>query len=281
MWRLTLVSQMAGSAGTSDITASTSGPVEPVIASIGERGSNEISNKTEQEFRKEWESLSDKIESSREESTDLDERLSKDNRERALELAKEYPEHIEVEYGSFGRRNDLTEHLQGHFETLFNSDRIIEEFRPPLPGKSIEALIKFSEIVYINDAVYRFGEGMEMEPQLSDLSTLNFMTFPEGLAEWMERGEMILLAVKKNNPLELNGDIVEEINTLYEDRDEFIQSGMDIDMFHPITPERLSETKLEVSDIRSQMRRDEVNIEKLHRHCYNSLVEETVWGTEG
>lgn len=266
-----------GFGGTSD-TVRTPGNEEPFLKSVSEPR-DITSNSSEEEFRGEWGGLISQINSVRYNETDITERLSGAPFERGIEIANEFPEFLEVEHGPFGRRtSNLEEHLLDHFDYLFNSDKIKEDFRPPAPGENFETLLRFAEVIYINDATYRFVGSTFFEPSLPDLDSVNFMHFPEGLAEWMEEGELVYFAINNENALEMNGNIREEIDRLYTRRESFIEDAYELGVFHPIMPDDTTGHLMNSSNIRSRLSRTDsgVNTNKVHRHCYSKL-KETIW----
>lgn len=252
---------------------------QSIIASLGVEEYDSKSTGSERDFREKWDELTEKLWDVRTEVEDLDQRLSGSRMDEAVNLARQYSNFVEIEHGPFGREEDMKEHTQEHFEWLFNGDNFNDEFRSPTTIKDIELLIKFAEIVYINDAVYRFIERTRFVPQADDLDEINFMSLPDELAEWMEEGELIYLSLAPDTSLEIN-DIGNRIDRLYEQRNDFIESAMEFDLFHPVMPDSVSETHLKGKNIRSKWNRggDEgVSVEKVHNHCYTSLKENSVW----
>lgn len=202
--------------------------------------------------------------------TDPKKRLAPENLAMAYATKFAFPEKVEVTKEPFSRRGDLDEHVRIHFQTL--SDRR-DDLRATL-GWSDDDVIDAAELVFVDDAVFRFVTVITFEPTDEELQAAQFNLYPEEASEWMEtwmeKVDVMWTSLRGGRDLDRTTD--EYFRELYESREEFIKKAKERDVFLPITTERTGDPESMKRNIKRRLRRELSSPQAIHEYCY-SVVE--------
>lgn len=225
---------------------------------------------SDSELRNKWNKLVLDIRSSCLE-TEIEKRHSRDNIERAIELALSHPEEMSIITEPVGRRHDMESHVRDHFNNLINNDDWGNEFKSPRPD--VESLLKICEIVYLYDSSFRFSDETVVRPAMNGLEEIAFVEFPEELHEWM--GEVDLLWFTLAGELAAEEPLREWIDRLYDDRESFVAAAKDAEVFLPISADysdAIDEIKTKIENRLS--RNANVSPRLVHKYCFTRTVDQ-------
>lgn len=224
-----------------------------------------------------WDELTDGIERRRS-SDDKEERYSEEGYFKALATAFEHPDLVSIERVPFSKYEDLDNHIRGHFENLLND----KDYAPRLKRgvADSEKLIKLCELVYIDDAFFRFSEVTAFDPDINGLSRIVFIdlpdsqeTVPEIVERWHEEFDLLWKMISGEIPEIKRIDVL--IDELYEERMEFVKAAKDENVFLPITTEATGDAEKLRRRIRTYLNRNNnVDPELVHDYCYLQFEEE-------
>lgn len=228
-----------------------------------------VERRSDAEIRNEWKKLKKEIESATYE-TDVDELHSGRNLYRAVELAFSHPESVSVSTEPLSRRYDLTEHVRGHFESLLNTPehgRRLKRGRP-----DTERLLNACEMAYLYDAVLRFSPVTVVDTKIDGLERLQFVEVPEETHSWM--GEVDIVWRVLEGVLSPEERIGEAIDRLYDERDEFVASAKEAEIFLPIRSEYVEDVGDKRATIEKRVERNaEVAPKHVHDYCFSRAVD--------
>lgn len=225
---------------------------------------------TIEDFEELWSDLTTAMEELQYEE-DPESRLTTENIAKAYAARLAFPEKVSVTREPFGRTTDLDEHVRTHFRTLF---RRHEELRTTL-GWDEDDVLDACELVFVDDAVFRFTTTITFEPADEELATVSFNKYPdeasEWMAEWMEKVDIVWSPLRGERALD---ETVEEyFRELSSSRNRFVDEARQADVFLPITAESVSDVEAMRSNIKRRLRRGSPSAEQVHRYC-DSVVEE-------
>jgi hypothetical protein len=229
-----------------------------------------------QSFEKLWQSLLDDQKTSHK-TLDKEERFSADEQIRAYEIAFQYPEKVEIDQDPFARDIDLTEHVQNHFDVLLNNP---EPENPLFKGRvrpDIEYLLKVCELIFIDDAMYRFAESTTFSPKVDGLEGVGFIGMPRGvndtfIDDWHQDLEILWNVI--TGELEEGIRVKKEIDRLYDLRKEYIDHCRSHNIFMPITIDTNSSHEKKMKNITRHINRgNRVDTSDVHKYCYLKYLE--------
>lgn len=227
----------------------------------------------ESELRSEWTGLLADIETRRTE-TDVDTLLDDDLLTRAFEIASRYPGLVLVSEAPFGRNRDMGRHIRDHFDDLFNDDAVARTFKSHPTATDVAALLKVSELVYLDDAATRFSTETIFDPTPAGLERVAFYELPSAVSEWMM--EVELLSGSLDGRFGADGAEVEVVDDLYGRRREFVERATSADSFLPVPAERDADPAEKRRKIETRVRRDaRVDPADVHAYCYGRALELT------
>lgn len=242
--------------GTSDVIDSVASTTLPTIS--------------DPELRNKWNKLVLDIRSTRLE-TDIEERHSRGNLERALELALSHPEEMSISTEPMGRRHDMESHIRGHFENLFNNDDWGTEFKSPRPD--VEYLLKACELAYLYDSAYRFSDEIVVRPELNGLEEVAFVELPTSLHEWM--GEVDLVWLTLADELAAEEPLEDWIDRLYDERESFVTEAKNRETFLPISGDYTEDPEGIKTKITKRLSRNaNVSPRLVHNYCFTRTVDQ-------
>lgn len=225
---------------------------------------------SDSELRNEWNKLVLDIRSSRLE-TAIEERHSRENIERAIELALSHPEEMSIATEPMGRRHDMESHVREHFDNLFNNDEWGTDLKGPKPA--VEYLLKACELAYLYDSSYRFSDETVVRPELNGLEEIAFVEFPAELHEWM--GEVDLLWLTLADELAAEEQLRTWIDRLYDERESFVSAARDREIFLPISSDYTDDVTGVRSKIENRLSRNaNVSPRLVHKYCFTRTVDQ-------
>lgn len=200
---------------------------------------------------------------------DPESRLTTENVAKAYAARLAFPSKVTVTQEPLGRNQDLDDHVQHHFRTLVNErDRL----RRTLNWND-DDLLDACELVYVDDAVFRFVTVTVFEPEDEALASARFNKYPDEATEWMVKwmekvdvtwrqltGEMSISSTAEDLFRELRGS-----------RDRFIAEAREVDVFLPITNEAVADVEDTRRNIKRRIRRGSPSSVQIHRYCHSRL----------
>lgn len=222
------------------------------------------------ELRNEWRQLLIEIRGAKLE-TDLEERFSRSNFERAVELALAHPESMTISTEPKSRRHDMTGHVRGHFDNLLNNDDWGSELVSPRPD--VDYLLKACELAYLYDSVHRFSRETVIHPEIDGLEDVRFVELPSELSDWMGGTDLLWLTLA--NELAAEKPLREWIDSLYDDRDVFVATAKDEEIFLPISGEYREDLAEVKSRVENRLARNaHVSPRLIHNYCFTRTVDQ-------
>lgn len=203
-----------------------------------------------------------------------DERFSGSPKEKAYEIAFTFPEKIEVEQHPFGRTVELDEHVRGHFDRLLNNDDTGLPLKRGRAYPDIDSLLKVCELIFIDDAMYRFAESTLFKPEPDGLESVGFLELPKNVSspvidDWHKDLEILWNVV--NGDLAPGIEVKKEIDSLYQSRHDYIDHCRANNIFMPITVDTNKNEARSKRNIKRHIRRNNrVDPEEVHQYCYLS-----------
>lgn len=198
---------------------------------------------------------------------DIEDRLTRDNVERAVNIALTHPDKFTIEISQFGRLTDLEDHVRTHFDTLLNNSERGHRLKKPTPDT--ESLLDACELAFLYDAAYRFAHTTSVRPTRDDIEEAHFVELPPDLAEWM--GEVDIIWAHLRGVIKLPSDELRSLlNKTYHSRGEFVEAAKEIDSYLPISTEAnpITEEGLQTRLLRG----NEVKPDRVHAYCYQKAL---------
>lgn len=202
---------------------------------------------------------------------DPESRLTTENVAKAYASRLAFPNKVTVTREPLGRNQDLDDHVQHHFRTLVNErDRLRRTM-----SWDDDDLLDACELVYIDDAVFRFVTVTIFEPEDEDLASARFNKYPdeatEWMVKWMEKVDITWRQLTGEMSISATGE--EFFGELRESKDRFVAEAREADVFLPITNEAVSDVEDARRNIKRRIRRGSPSSGQIHRYCYSRLEE--------
>lgn len=247
--------------------ATTTDPASDIINSLA---ADDLPTIGDSELHNKWRQLLIEIRGSKLE-TDLEKRFSRSNFERAVELALAHPESMSISTEPKSRRHDMTGHVRDHFDNLLNNDDWGAEIKGPRPD--VDYLLKACELAYLYDSVYRFSSETVISPKIDGLEDVSFVEVPSKLSDWM--GETDLLWLTLADELAAEKPVRVWIDSLYDDRADFVATAKDEEIFLPVS----GEYREDLDDVKSKVekriaRNAHVPPRLIHNYCFTRTIDQ-------
>lgn len=221
------------------------------------------------ELRNEWKKLLLRMKE-RAYETDVDNRHDGSTLNRALELALSHPDDVSVSTKPVERNTDMRNHIADHFDDLLNEEDNATELRYPRPD--VKRLLRACELAYLYDAVYRFMTETVVTPDIDGLADLRFVELPDSLHRWMGEVDVLWMVLVRDMAPEER--VEEMIDRLYEDRDAFVETAIDLDLFMPVRGDYLDEPDRTRENVDKRLVRGaEVSTKDVHDYCFTRTVD--------
>lgn len=217
-----------------------------------------------------WEELESRLRTQNK-AIEHEERYDSEPWEMAFEIAFSFPDKVDVEIKPYGRDRDLTEHVRNHFDSLLNESSSGGSLRKGA-ASDWERMLKACELVYIDDAMYRYSDLTLITPEVDGLAQVGFVGMPDGVQdpvidEWHKELEVAwsILMDRLHEGIRLD----EKIDDLYARREEFIDHCMESNVYMPITTEVSNTVEALEKNLKRRLRRNsEADPAKVHEYCY-------------
>lgn len=253
-----------------DIDARPIAPAEEPLYNPSSRDDIETRAETYEDFDEVWSDITASMNELRYE-TDPDERLRPENLLKAYAASFAFPEKVEAKREPFDRGVDLSAHVRSHFLTLFNSR---EDLRLKL-GWDEEDLLRAAETIYIDDAVFRHVTVSSFITKDEDTESVRFNIYPEEASDWvvrwMEKADIFWSPFREERSIDAAMD--EVLDELFDSRREFIERSEELDLFLPISTDRVVDPDDVKSNIKRRIRRGEPSEKLIHEYCYSRVEE--------
>lgn len=191
----------------------------------------------------------------------------------AYRVATKYPENVSIRTTDVGRDEDLQEHVQGHFDSLFNNPNwatpLKEEFL------DVDRLLKASELVYILDGAFRFADKSIVTADNDQLDPFEFynIDIDPDTETWI--GTVDLLWKSFHQPISPKSKKSTQyiIDDMHDERIDFMSTASDDSMFLAIHPDKypFDDDNLR-RHIRSHVsRQGSVDTSRIHNECFKRV----------
>lgn len=223
------------------------------------------------DFNSAWEDLLE-AQKSRQKAIDKEERFGGEPTKRAFEIAFAHPDKVDVTIEPFGRKEDMADHLQHHFDRLLNDDDVGASLKSGDVFGDIDHLFKFCELAFIDDAMYRFAQSHIFTPKVDGLESMGFIGLPADaqspfIDAWHQDMEIVYQVLL--GELKEGFRLKDKIDNLYDERDEFISYCKDHNIFMPITIDCRGGSGDRERKIKTRLRRGaQVPPSDMHKYCY-------------
>jgi hypothetical protein len=217
-----------------------------------------------------WEELDERVQG-RDKAIEPDERFKADDLELAFQIAFAFPDEVDIEVKSFGEGKDLSEHVRNHFDRLLNGQKDFGTLGAKTTA-DIERLLKLCELIFIDDAMFRFAEVKKFTTERDALRDLAFISQPPDvhdsfIEKWHQDLEIVWNILV--NDLEEGIRVDKRIDNLYEKRLEFINHCRGNNIYMPITTDITKNPADLERNIKRKMRRgSKINSANIHKYCY-------------
>jgi hypothetical protein len=164
----------------------------------------------------------------------------------------------------------MTEHVRDHFDSLLNNDDWGTAFKRHRPN--VGYLLKACELAYLYDSVYRFSRETVIRPEIDGLEDVSFVEVPSELSDWM--GETDLLWLTLADELAAEKPLRGWVDSLYDDRADFVRAAKDNGIFLPISGEYREDLDDVESKIEKRLERNaHVPPRLIHNYCFTRTVD--------
>jgi len=251
-----------------DIDARPVAPAEESLYDGSFRDDIENRAETYEEFEEVWRDISASMNDLRYE-TDPEERLRPENLIKAYAASFAFSEKVEVTREPFERGVDLTDHVREHFVSLF---KYRDDLRLSL-GWDEEDLLRAAETIYIDDAVFRHVTVTSFTTKDEDSENFRFNIYPEEASDWivrwLEKADVLWSPFREERSIDAEMD--EVLDELYDSRSEFIERSDDLNLFLPISTERIVDPDEVKPNIKRRIRRENPSEKLIHDYCYSRV----------
>lgn len=225
------------------------------------------------DFEEQWDELLHDVQEAKA-TDDVADRLSRDRLDKAYGIAATHYTELSLSKEPYGRATDMPQHVRGHFDTVFNNPdvgKVLKSGGRPY----VDALLKLCELLYIDDAVLRFGTEITFRPSADALQNVSFAELPPELdsemCQWMGAVEVIWDTFLNNTTTK--DHLVERIDELYDERETFIHKAREQGVFLPPTAEYTND-RLDEKYVRTRiMRSTSVRASHVHDTMYSRVVD--------
>jgi hypothetical protein len=225
------------------------------------------------DFEEQWDELLHDVQEAKT-TDDIADRLSRDRLDKAYGIAASHHTELAISEEPYGRATDMPQHVRDHFDTVFNNDDVGKVLK--MGGRPhIDALLKLCELLYIDDAVLRFGTEITFRPSADTLQNISFAELPPELdsemCQWMGDVEVVWDTFLNNTTTK--DHLVERIDELYNGRKGFIDKAQKQGVFLPPTA-KYTDDRLDEKYVRTRiMRNASVPASHVHDTIYSRVFD--------